>query len=170
MTKDGRYYVHVLFRLKEWGHIGWQGFFGEDQPKSLKVIETLRNCGWKGNDLSDIRGLDNDVTLHLDDKETNGHLRSQVLWVNRLGEDVSHPYEAPTEKAKMAAKDLVNLCLSLKPGQRASQITGTAPQAPRTQHRTSTASTARYTHKVPEQNPLPNPFADGVMEDDDIHF
>lgn len=64
--------------------ITWFGYFTENTWE--RTIESLRYCGWKGEDLSDLSGLDaNEVDLVIEDEEYQGNTYAKVQWVNRRG-------------------------------------------------------------------------------------
>ena len=51
------------------------------------TIKSLRACGWRGADLSDLTGMDsNEVTLVIDHEEDQkGVMRARVRWINTTG-------------------------------------------------------------------------------------
>lgn len=68
------------------GHrIAWVGFFTEKTTK--RAFETLRLCGWKGDDLMGAlaQELTNLVSIVVDHEEWNGKVRAKVQWVNKPG-------------------------------------------------------------------------------------
>ncbi len=85
--------VAVTFRFTEGPNenkrITWYGFFTEKTTK--RTIASLRYCGWRGNDLSDLSSMlfDSDtsqtVELDLQTDTYEGKTRTRVQWVNRLG-------------------------------------------------------------------------------------
>lgn len=63
--------------------ITWYGFLSE---KALeRSIESLRYMGWKGDDISDIQGLEDEVDLVIEDEEYQGKTTTRVRWVNKIG-------------------------------------------------------------------------------------
>lgn len=64
--------------------IAWYGFFTE---KALETtLRALRTCGWQGQDLSDLSGIDaNEVSLVVEHEEYEGATRARVRWVNGAG-------------------------------------------------------------------------------------
>lgn len=72
--------------------VSWYGSFSFSRGKDGKTpfertLETLRICGWKGNDLSDLSGMgDNSVSINVDLNEYNGKMYPAVKWVNKPGE------------------------------------------------------------------------------------
>lgn len=66
------------------GGITWFGFLSEKALES--TVRGLRNCGWEGDELADLTGLDkNEVELVVEMEEYNGQTRPKVRWVNRAG-------------------------------------------------------------------------------------
>lgn len=66
----------------------WYGYLSD--ATFDRTIESLRHCGWTGDDLSEIAegrgGLDaNEVSLTVEDEEYQGQLHAKVQWVNRGG-------------------------------------------------------------------------------------
>jgi len=94
-ASNGREQVAVEFEVLEGDFAGeritWYGYFGDDPGKGKKTpteitVEALRNCGWQGDDLSDLRGIDaNEVSLVIDHEEYQGSTQAKVKFVNRLG-------------------------------------------------------------------------------------
>jgi hypothetical protein len=87
-TDTGKEQVAIEFEIltaeAEFNHITWFGYFTEKTFD--RTIESLRICGWEGNDLSDLQGLDkNEVELVIEDEEYKGNLIAKVKWVNRPG-------------------------------------------------------------------------------------
>lgn len=51
-----------------------------------RTIESLRHCGWQGDDLTNLSGLDaNEVDLVLEEEEYEGKRQTKVKWINRCG-------------------------------------------------------------------------------------
>jgi len=85
--------VAVEFELTddEWRgqRITWYGFFGNDPGRGTKTptqitVEALRACGWQGDDISELDGLDaNEVELVIEPETFRGETRSKVKYVNR---------------------------------------------------------------------------------------
>ncbi|HVO30759.1 MAG TPA: hypothetical protein VMV18_08485 [bacterium] len=64
--------------------ITWHGYLSEKTFN--RTVESLRYCGWKGDDLSDLSGLDaNEVSLVVENEEYEGETHPRVKWVNRAG-------------------------------------------------------------------------------------
>jgi hypothetical protein len=85
VTSNGKEQVAVAFRLEDGRTITWYGYFTD---KTLdRTVETLRICGWDGNDPRDLTGLDrNEVALVIEhERDAVGQVRARVRWVNRPG-------------------------------------------------------------------------------------
>lgn len=66
----------------EAGSITWFGYFTEDSAD--RTLDSMRHCGWAGDNLGELDGLSaNEVELVLDEEEYNGKVRTKVKWVNR---------------------------------------------------------------------------------------
>jgi hypothetical protein len=63
--------------------ITWYGYFTEKTEE--RTIESLRICGWVGDDISGIVDLPNEVELVIEPETYEGKTRSRVKWVNRAG-------------------------------------------------------------------------------------
>jgi hypothetical protein len=87
VAQTGSDTVAVAFELLDQPgqHITWYGYFTEKTVD--RTMESLRYCGWEGDDVSDLSGIDaNEVEIvveHEDDKE--GKPRARVKWINRAG-------------------------------------------------------------------------------------
>lgn len=87
-TGSGAEQVAVEFIILTEGadidRITWFGYFTDKTWE--RTIESLRYMGWKGQDLSQLDGLDaNEVDLVIDDETYEGKTRAKVQWVNRVG-------------------------------------------------------------------------------------
>ncbi len=61
--------------------IAWYGYFTEKTQE--RTVQALRYCGWQGDDLTDLSGIDaNEVQIVVDHEEYNGVTRAKVQWVN----------------------------------------------------------------------------------------
>lgn len=104
-SKTGKEFVAVDFELDDGAatQIQWRGFFTEKTAD--RTFESLRACGWKGDDLGDITFPDgNAVHLVIEDEEYEGKTHSRVQWVNAIrGPSVKGEMDANARKA-FAAK------------------------------------------------------------------
>lgn len=85
-TSKGGEQVAIQFQIlegeAEGQHITYYGYFTE---KTLeRTLESLEYCGWEGDDLSNLAGIDRNevyiVVEHEPDQE--GQVRARVRWVN----------------------------------------------------------------------------------------
>lgn len=109
-TSTGKEQVAVSFKIltpdADIKSIAWHGYF---TPQALdRTIESLRICGWEGNDLSDLRGFDkNEVALVIDDEDYNGETRAKVKWINRAGGGLALKTPLSGDKLKAFALSMV---------------------------------------------------------------
>jgi hypothetical protein len=65
-------------------HITWFGFFSD--ACFDRTIQSLRYCGWKGDDVSALDGLDaNEVEIVVEHSEYKGKVTPTVRWINQAG-------------------------------------------------------------------------------------
>jgi hypothetical protein len=75
---------HVLTPDAQEQRLTWYGYFTEKTAD--RTLESLRHCGWTGDDLTDLTGLDaNEVQLVVEDEEYEGKVTAKVQWVNKAG-------------------------------------------------------------------------------------
>jgi hypothetical protein len=86
-SSTGKEQVAVSFEILTEGvpekFLTWFGYFTD--ATANRTIESLRHCGWKGDDLTDISGLDQEVDLVVEEEEYEGKQHTKVQWVNRPG-------------------------------------------------------------------------------------
>lgn len=88
-AETGTEQVAVTFEIVEEGEyqgstITWFGFFTDATAE--RTIEALRTCGWQGDNLGDLTGIDrNEVSLVIVHEPYNGKQIARVKWVNRPG-------------------------------------------------------------------------------------
>lgn len=82
--------IAVEFEVTEEGdyrgeRITWFGFFSDKTYE--RTLEALRHCGWQGDDLRDLTGIDqNEVELDCSNEtDPKGNVRLRVQWVNKPG-------------------------------------------------------------------------------------
>jgi hypothetical protein len=63
-------------------HIAWYGYFSEKTED--RTIESLRICGWTGNDFANIT-VGAEVQLVIESEVFEGKTHQKVKWVNRPG-------------------------------------------------------------------------------------
>ena len=107
-TSKGGEQVAILFTLLEGPNEGeritYYGYFTEKTQE--RTLETLEYCGWEGDDLSDLRGVDrNDVYLVIEhEPDQNGETRARVRWVNAAGGIAMQNRMAPADAASFAQR------------------------------------------------------------------
>jgi hypothetical protein len=80
--------IVVDFELTDEVHKGERiNYIGYITPNTQeRVLESLRICGWKGDDVTDLLGLgDNEVELVVDHEAYEGSTYARVQFVNRIG-------------------------------------------------------------------------------------
>lgn len=79
-------------------------YFGSFTEKAVDhTLKAMRNCGWQGDDLSNLVGItDNEVELVCAMEEYNGQMKLRVRWVNRPGEG-KVKLDRPLDSAQRAA-------------------------------------------------------------------
>lgn len=108
ITNNGTEQIAVRFVLTDGEHKGsyitWYGFFTEKTTE--RTLESLRHCGWQGDDLTNLDGItENDVELVIEDEEgQDGEWRSRVRWVNQPGGRALKSRMDEATKAAFAAK------------------------------------------------------------------
>jgi hypothetical protein len=88
LTKGGKEQAAIAFAIIDGEHAGesvtWFGYFTDATAE--RTIESLRTCGWIGDDLSDLTGiLDNEVQIVIEHEDYEGKTQVRVKWVNRSG-------------------------------------------------------------------------------------
>jgi hypothetical protein len=85
-SKNGNAMVVIAFQLLDPPHIemAYRGMLMGKQTD--RTLDTLRLCGWKGDDLSNIT-LDkgNEVALVLENEVYEGKNHTHIKWVNKVG-------------------------------------------------------------------------------------
>lgn len=82
--------------------ITWHGYLTEKAFK--RTIESLRNCGWTGDDLSAIDSMPNEVDLVVENEEYEGETHAKVKWVNKPGGLALKTPMSPESAKAFAAK------------------------------------------------------------------
>lgn len=137
--------------------ITWFGYF---TPKTEpRTLESLRICGWVGDDLANLGPLDNEVEIVVDHEEYQGEWQAKVRWVNRPGSGVfkmSKPMGA--EQLKAFAKQMRGAARASAEGTSGAR----KPSAPSQRSASPPSSNARSSGRHDERNPPP--------PEDDIPF
>jgi len=85
-TQAGNEQLAVSFQLLDGElqgqRITWYGYFTEKTTE--RTFESLEHCGWQGDDLSDLTGIDRNEVVLVIEHETgdDGVERARVRWVN----------------------------------------------------------------------------------------
>jgi len=113
-TNEGNEQVAIEFELLDEAYAGqritWHGSFSEKKGEAKftpleHTIKSLRACGWTGDDLSDLTGIDaNEVQLTIEHSEYKGKVSAKVRWVNKLGGLALKTPLSETQKKAFAAK------------------------------------------------------------------
>lgn len=87
-TKDGKEQIVVKFAVIggqfDGQSVDWTGFFTEKTFD--RTIKSLRYCGWQGDDIADLTGIDrHEVEIVVEHNEYNEKLYPRVSWVNQIG-------------------------------------------------------------------------------------
>ena len=89
VSKTGTEQVGVMFEILSGEYAGkrrtWYGFFTDKTVD--RTLESLEHCGWNGESIKDLSGLDrNEVSIVVDHEEDqDGNLRERIRWVNSQG-------------------------------------------------------------------------------------
>lgn len=107
-TNAGKQQIVVTFKIIgeecRGQRIPWFGVFTDNTWK--RVLESLRYCGWKGDDLNNLGNLDQEVEIQVEHSEWDGKTNARVSWVNQPGGGtikLNNPMD-DSEVAKFAAK------------------------------------------------------------------
>ncbi len=147
-SSEGNPQVGVRFTiLDEEFHgeeITWFGSFSRNKGQGTKTpfertIESLRACGWKGDDLSNLEGIDaNEVSLVVEHDNYNGKILAKVKWVNRAGglalkapmsADKAKAFAAKMRGEVIAASRAVAAAQGAPPASSAGRPPATRPQS-----------------------------------------
>jgi hypothetical protein len=106
-------------------HITYYGFF-TDRARE-RTFESLRNCGWKGDDLSDLSGVgDNDVEIVIEMEDD----RPRVRWVNRLGGGLALGTRMTDEQKRRFAAEMRGYAVAFRKGTAAPAAAPPPPPPP----------------------------------------
>jgi hypothetical protein len=118
LTEGGNEQIAVLFELTEGEFTGetitWFGYFTE--KTTARTIESLRHCGWQGNDLDIITASDlpKEVQLVIEEEvDQKGDARMRVRWVNRLGNSIALKHRLEGSQAKSFAARMKGACMAI---------------------------------------------------------
>lgn len=144
-TKSGAEQVAVEFSILTEGaaetSLTWHGYFSEKTFD--RTIQSLRYCGWSGDDMTNLEGLDaNEVDIVVEDEEYEGKTFAKVQWVNKPG---GLQLKAPMaeEKAKAFAASMRDKIRALD------AATGTKPNGAKATAKPAAAKAAAATDDLP---------------------
>jgi len=112
----GTEHVHVLFEIVEGEHEGqflpWFGFFTDATAK--RTVESLRFCGWRGCDLSDLDGVSEDeVAIEVEHWLHEGRTHARVGDVRHRSRLLAAS-AMPPDRARGFAERMRGFILGLK--------------------------------------------------------
>jgi hypothetical protein len=88
-TSKGKEQVAIRFTILEGDQAGqyltWYGYFSEKTVE--RTFESLEFCGWDGDDLADLSGIDkNEVSIKVEhEQDEQGEVRARIRWINSGG-------------------------------------------------------------------------------------
>jgi hypothetical protein len=142
--------VEFVFSDPALGKITWDGWLSD--AAADRTLESLRYCGWEGDDLTELRGLDaNEVELVIEQEDYQGRSYPKVKWVNRGG-GLAHKTPLTGDKARFFAQQMKDRIRALD----------ASKGAPRSAAKPGASQSRRGPSSGP---PEPPPFSD-----DDIPF
>lgn len=129
-TAGGKEQIAVELLILEGEHEGerlsWYGYFTEGT--FARTLESLRLLGWRGDDLSDLSGIDeNAVSIVVDEEEYNGERKVRVRWINAPG-GLALKEPMTSDQAKAFAAKMRGRVLALSKGNGAKQPPQPAPR------------------------------------------
>ena len=130
-TQTGKVQFAVEFEILDGVYAGqrrtWYGLFvkGEKDGKPYdlgkRTLESLRYCGWTGDNIAEVRELPNTVGITIQHDTYQGQTRDRVGFVNRLG-GLALKNELGTSEAAAFAAKVTGMAMSIskdlaKPGE-----------------------------------------------------
>lgn len=101
-TKSGKEQMAIDFGLVDGPSAGqritWYGGFMSDKAVEY-TVKALRACGWKGDDLSAVGELAEEVEIVVQHEDYEGQMRAKVKYVNPLGGAARNAMAADKAKA-----------------------------------------------------------------------
>jgi len=106
-SSNGNEQVAVLFEITQGECAGksitWFGSFSDAAVD--RTLDSLRHCGWNGDNFVELAGLDtNEVEIVVQAEEYQGKVRDRVRWVNRPSRLALREQMDPTKTSAFAAK------------------------------------------------------------------
>lgn len=106
----------VAFELVETREtITWYGYMSEKAAE--RTLQSLRYCGWQGNDPGAISAADltEEVELDIQEDEYKGETRMKVQWVNRRGGGAVLKSRMDESQRKAFGDQFRGLAMKVKP-------------------------------------------------------
>lgn len=105
-SSTGKEQIAILFEISQGEHAGksitWFGYFTE--ATTDRTLDTMRYCGWEGDNFAALEGLDaNEVELVIAPDTYEGKTRDRVQWVNRPARLALREQMSPSAAANFAA-------------------------------------------------------------------
>lgn len=110
--------------------ITWYGYFTEKTTE--RTLESLGYCGWTGDDITDLTGVEsNEVQIVVEHETYEGKVNAKVKWVNRPGGG-GIAIKAPLDDAEKAsfAREMKAKIISMRQGQRAAPARKSSSRQP----------------------------------------
>lgn len=132
VSDKGTEYIAVEFMITEGEHAGqrrtWRGFFTDKTAE--RTIQSLRYCGWAGDNLMQIDDLGkNLVQVVINHESYDGKTFDRISFVNRLGGLAIKNKMSDDERQAFAAR-MRGLALKVPKSLAEGTPAGEAPQAP----------------------------------------
>ena len=143
--------VAIAFQTEDGQHI--TAFCYLSEKAADRTMESLRLCGWEGDDVRDLSGVNGtcEVDIVVEEEEYEGNMRCKVKWINAPG-------GGGVKVEAMPEKEAAAFAARMKAKAQASRATG--PKPTRTGKPAAAAAQKRDEH----------PFAPGNNEDGDLPF
>jgi hypothetical protein len=132
-TKTGK--PQVILEFEVVGDNAWAGMtitaysFLTDAAMD-RTLESLRYCGWTGNDINDLSGvMTNEVEIVVEEETYEGKTHSRVKWINRIGGSTGRGPLAPDKLAQVNARIRQRLAVVDQKVKAQKATTGGAPGA-----------------------------------------
>lgn len=113
---NGTPQIAVLFTVSDGPCSGqsitWYGYFTDKTQE--RTVESLRHCGWKGVDLSEVtaHSLPDKAQIVVQlDTDYDGNPRKRVAWVNRIGGTVALRHSMTESQRKHFGAKMRGLCM-----------------------------------------------------------
>lgn len=163
-TSTGSEQVAVAFEVTEGELRGqtltWFGYFSEKTVQ--RTLESLRNCGWQGTDISDLSTVGSRECQIVVEEEVDqeGTARDRVRWVNALG--------AGRVQLKSEMGDEAKRAFAARMRALAAGVKALEPTAPVQKPKAAPAPTPHERAKADGYSP--DPEATAPFDGDDVPF